>query len=67
MIEKLTQPEGTEGLKISTEAVSVSTIYVAEESSQSKELPEDFPSRSPQLDKILEFDILTLSIVQTLS
>ena len=60
---ELTQPESTEVLKISTEAASVSIISVAEESSQPGDLPEDLPSPASQPSKILEFDILTLSIV----
>jgi len=63
MVEELTQPRGTEVLKISIEATFVSTISVAEESSQPGELQEDLSSRSPQPYKISEFDILTLSIV----
>jgi len=36
---------------------------MAEESSRPGELPGDLPSTSPQLGKILEFDILILNMV----
>ena len=62
MIEELTQSESTKVLKIRTEVVSISTTYVAEESSQPGELPEELPSTSPQPGKISEFDILTLVV-----
>ena len=63
MIEELTQPEGTEVLKISTEAVPLSTTSVPKESSQRTELPKDLPSPSSQPGKISKLDILTLSII----
>ena len=62
MIEKLTQSEGTEILKISTEVASISTTSVAEESFHPGELPVDLPSTSLQPGKISEFGILTLGI-----
>ena len=63
MIEDLTQIDSMKVLKISTEVASTCTTFVAEESSQPGELPEDLPSTSPQPGKISEFDILTLEIV----
>jgi len=47
MIKKLTQPEGAEALKVSTEEVSLSTIVVTEESSQPGDLSGDLPSLTP--------------------
>jgi len=41
----------------------ISTTFVAEESSQPGELPEDLSSMPPQPVKISEVNILTLSIV----
>ena len=46
LIEELTQLEGTRVLKISTEVASISATFVAVESSQSGELPEDLPVSS---------------------
>jgi len=63
MIEDLTQPGGSEVLKISTEAVPMSTTFVVGKSSQPKDLPEDLPSLTPQPGKIPYFDIFNLSIV----
>ena len=63
MIEELTQPEGTEVLKISTDVASIRAISVAEDSSQLGELPKNLSSTSPQPGKTSKFDIFTLSIV----
>ena len=43
MIEELTQPEDTKVPKISTEVAVVGTTFVAEESSQLRELSEGLP------------------------
>ena len=47
MIEELTQPAGTEVIKIRDEVATVSVISRAEESSQPGELLEDLPLISP--------------------
>ena len=63
MIEELTQLEGTEVLKISTEVASVGTTFVAEGSSQSGELKESLPPTSHQPGKISAFNNLLLDVV----